>query len=512
MQKHILTILIILLGTTACNAQLTMYLESQIPIGTDKITALQISSDGRFLAIGTEEGVIYIRDIGANRQLQRLEFHKEKINALLFDSKSQYLVSGSDDKKIVVWDLYSGVIKQEIANFGDKVRSLALGPDDRLLAAAGDKKSIYLLEFPLGIKRGELKGHEKDVLFISFNRGGDQLLSVGEDEQMIIWNISELRQIRRTEIDARTLPNSGNDVTAAAVSADRHFVALGIEERVLAKGGKNMIFRHNLAFYEWNSGSRIKIIEGNERKINFLAITPDKRSIITDNSTLRTNQLAVWNIEKGIIESNYTVPGSVSGIDCSIDGKWLTAGIQSGDHQCQASLWQLSGVTGYASFSDESLPSSKPSSFGGTIRITTPSEPLIQMGETRTIAIMYFENAGISADNAKIATTLLESKLINSPLIRLVERNQVDKAIDELKYQMSGLTKTQAAEIGRHIGAGYVIIGNVSKLGSMLIITAKLVNVETSEIEGTREVQCSNASIENIVDMVSALAPAIAKF
>jgi hypothetical protein len=80
-----------------------------------------------------------------------------------------------------------------------------------------------------------------------------------------------------------------------------------------------------------------------------------------------------------------------------------------------------------------------------------------------------------------------------------------------LKYQMSGLTASDAVKIGEQLNAEYILLGSINKLGNLLIITAKLVNIETSQIEGIREVQCSNAAIEDIPEMVALLAPAIAK-
>ena len=74
------------------------------------------------------------------------------------------------------------------------------------------------------------------------------------------------------------------------------------------------------------------------------------------------------------------------------------------------------------------------------------------------------------------------------------------------------MTASNAVEVGEHLNAQYMLIGSINKLGNLLIITTKLVNVETAQIEGTREVQCKNASIEDISEMTSILAPTIAKY
>ena len=77
---------------------------------------------------------------------------------------------------------------------------------------------------------------------------------------------------------------------------------------------------------------------------------------------------------------------------------------------------------------------------------------------------------------------------------------------------MSGLTTADAVEVGKQLNAKFILIGSINKLGNLLIITAKLVNTETAQIEGTREIQCNNATIEDISDMIAQLAPTIVKF
>ena len=499
----------------SASAQFSLYLDNKIPVHTENITCISISKGGRFLAYGDKSGAVYLWDISAKRLLHQLDKHKNEVSSLIFDSSNQYLISGSNDKKIIIWDLYSGIIKKIIEDFNGKINYLVLSPDDRILAACGKKKEICLWEFPWGQKRGELKGHKKDVIFISYNLNGDQLLSVGKDEQMIVWDVGQLKLIRKTELESKTLKNSGVDAMSARESFDKYFIGIGLQERVLAKGGARMIFKYNIAFYEWNTGSEIELLEGNKKDIDFLAITPDKNYLVTDNSTLRQNKISFWNIQKGIIEQNYPIDGKISAIEVSENGKWLAVAYTANKELFKSfvNIWRLSGIEGFERFSSSSsIKQSASSGFGSAIKLTTPKEPLIQFGEKKSLAVLYFDSPGLTEDIAKTTSYLLEGKLGNSPSIELIERNQIEKVMGELKYQMSGFTASDAVEIGRHLNAKYVLIGSINKLGNLLIITTKLVNVETAQIEGTREVQCKNATIENIADMITVLTPTIARF
>jgi WD40 repeat protein len=504
--------IILLLLSTSAFGQFSLYLENKIPVNHNQVSFLKINSDGRFLAAGTKQGVVYIFDLQAKRLIHSLNCHRNQANCLLFDSKNQYVISGADDKKIVFWDMYSGQLIKMIEDFKSQVNCLALSPDDKMLVAGGSKDEIYAWEFPSGFLKGILKGHKNDVISLSFNLNGDQLLSIGRDKLMIVWDIGKQQLVRKTEIESKTMNNSGIDVNSARFSFDKYFVGIGMQERVLAKGGRQMIFRYNLGFYEWKTGTEIEVIQGNKNDINFFAITPDKNYAITDNSTLRQNRLSFWNIKSGVIEQNYPIDGKITAIEISENGKWLAVAYAPDASSSVINVWQVSGMEGYQRFSSSSqIKSATSSGFGSSMKLTTPEAPLIQFGEKK-IAVMYFDSPGLSEDIAKTTSYLLEGKLGNSPFVELIERNQINSVLSELNYQMSGLTTSAAVEVGKHLNAQYILVGSINKLGNLLIITVKLVNVETAQIEGTREVQCHNATIENISDMVAMLAPTIVKF
>ncbi len=505
----------VLIYTAMCGAQFNLYLEHQILVPTNEVSCLQISQDGRFLAYGDVGGNLSIWDIRAKRELHIIKAHRGVVRAILFDSRQQRIVSGGDDGRIHVWDLYSGQEEKELREFGSVVTDLSLSPDDRMLAASGNKREIYLWEFPIGILKGQLKGHKNDVTGIAFNVSGDQLLSVGQDRAMIVWDVNKLSIVRQTSIEARTIPESGIDIKSADFSFDRYFVGVGIQEHMLAKGGRGMVFNYNLSFYDWRSGAEIETLTGNSKDIDFFAISPDKQYAITDNSTLQNDKLAFWHIQKGIVEQSYPIEGEITALAISEDGGWLAVGYRDVESRGQShvNVWQLSGIEGYERFATgETVRSQGNAGFGASIQITTPSEPLIQFGEQRKLAVMVFDSPGLEQDVAKTTTYLLEGRLGNSPFVELIERNQIEKVLEELRYQQTGMTTSNAVEVGQHLNAEYILIGSINKLGNLLIITAKLVNVETAQIEGTREVQCSNATIETISDMVSVIAPTIAKY
>lgn len=491
--------------------QPSVYLDNTI-ISKNDVKTSEISKDGRFLAYGDELGGIYLYDISSKREIRKLSNHTGEITFLLFDSENKYLISSGKDNKIIIWDLYSGNLLKTLEEFDSEAYYLDLSPDNRLLIACGKSDDILIWDFPIGKLKGTLKGHKDDVVFASFNLNGDQILSISEDKQMIVWNPAQMKQIRKTQLEPTTIKNSGIDVISARCSPDKYFVALGIEEHALAKDRVSMIFNYYVTFFDWNTGRELKTIQGSNKKIEFFCTSPDKNYIITDNSTLRETQFSIWNIQKGIAEQTYELSGDITSVDFCENGKYVVISYKDKSNS-GVNVYQVSGVSGYDRFNQNQVVIQKMNSeFGESCKLTISSEPLLQLGEKKKLAVTYFVAQGITEDAAKIATSLLEGKLVNSKYVTLIERNQINKVLDELKIQISGLNESSAVDIGKQLNANYILIGTLNKLGSTIILTTKLVNVETAQIEGVREVQCLNATIENINDMVSMLAPTIVKF
>ena len=505
MRRYLLIGILTLCATTTA-AQPRLNFDKSIALDSKRITSLAFSNDEQYLAVGTAEGNVFVLDSEDGRVIRELTFHDKEISSLTFDSGDALLISGSRDKKIVFWDVQSGTIQHVIEKAGLAVTGLALSPDDRMLAACGDKKDLYCWDVPSGNFRGKLKGHKKDAIFVSFSKFGDQLLSIGEDRKMIFWDVPSMQSQRVSEIALQTMNNSGIDVTAATCSRDRQVIAVAVQEHALDKGGRGMKFERSIAYYDWETGSRLKIITGNQKDINIIRLTPQSTYAITDNSSLHEFRLSFWDAEAGVVAANHRLDHPISCFELAGSGRWLASSFTRTKNPAEShvNLWSTTGIGG----SDESDWS--PDILRNVISLND-SLPLIESGPPRPLAVLYFGYNNVDSAVARSATIMLENRLFKSPYVRLLERNQIDKILDELDLQQSGLTVSKAIEIGKLIEAELIILGSVDKLDSELHITARLVDVNSGQIVGIREISCTNASATNISDMTERLAPAVAK-
>jgi len=90
-------------------------------------------------------------------------------------------------------------------------------------------------------------------------------------------------------------------------------------------------------------------------------------------------------------------------------------------------------------------------------------------------------------ENIKMVSDEIEDKLtanfLNSNLFTVLERKMIDKIMEEMKLQVSDLIDiSKPIEIGKLIGAQYIIVGSVSSFQNKLILSVRILDVETGRI------------------------------
>jgi TolB-like protein len=112
-----------------------------------------------------------------------------------------------------------------------------------------------------------------------------------------------------------------------------------------------------------------------------------------------------------------------------------------------------------------------------------------------TLAISPFKNLMKKPDldwmKEGFAETLT-TKLNYVRGLNLVERVQLNEVMNEIKLSMAGITGKDISNVGKLVGADYLVIGSFQKLDqgghSNLKINARVINVKTGEIEQGRAV------------------------
>jgi len=127
------------------------------------------------------------------------------------------------------------------------------------------------------------------------------------------------------------------------------------------------------------------------------------------------------------------------------------------------------------------------------------------------IAVFPFANGG-SYGQSKEDFDALErgiagmmiSELAQNPAARVVEREQVQRLLDEQNLGTQGRVDPQtAAKVGKLVGARYVILGNFIDFYGDFRVDVRLVNTETSEIVKTESDRQQREHLFDIIRNVS---------
>lgn len=128
-----------------------------------------------------------------------------------------------------------------------------------------------------------------------------------------------------------------------------------------------------------------------------------------------------------------------------------------------------------------------------------------------TVAVMYFGNGALGKAHEELAplstgiADLLITELASNPRIRVVEREELQKLMDEQNLSTGDrVSKETAVKLGKILGAHHMIFGGyVTDLKGNMRLDSRAVNVETSEIE---YVETVSDKTDNLMTMISRLA------
>ena len=94
------------------------------------------------------------------------------------------------------------------------------------------------------------------------------------------------------------------------------------------------------------------------------------------------------------------------------------------------------------------------------------------------VAVLEMDPIGLTEQEGRILTQRLTSEIINANVYSVVERTNLEKILDEQKFQHSGCTDSECAvEIGQLVNAHYIVIGSASKFGLTYTIDVRMIDV-----------------------------------
>jgi uncharacterized protein (TIGR02145 family) len=99
------------------------------------------------------------------------------------------------------------------------------------------------------------------------------------------------------------------------------------------------------------------------------------------------------------------------------------------------------------------------------------------------VAVADFNGLGISQNETQALTNRLMIQLHRTNKFIVLEREMLDKIIEEQKFQLSGCNNDQClVELGQLANVQQIVGGSISKVGDVYSISARLISVESGEV------------------------------
>jgi WD40 repeat protein len=151
---------------------------------------LALSSDGRTLAAGREDGTVALWDAGTRKLLSTFRVDKQEVLSVAFAPDGKVLATAAGGNSVKLWDVGEHASTGEPLQGRAPLRAVRFSPDGRLAAAGTENGAVVLFDVasrePLG---DPLAGHAGVVYAVAFASGGARLASAGGDGRVLLWDI-----------------------------------------------------------------------------------------------------------------------------------------------------------------------------------------------------------------------------------------------------------------------------------------------------------------------------------
>ncbi len=203
----------------------------------DRVTALDFSPDGKFIASGGGEpsrsGEIKIFEVASGNLVRALKDpHSDTVFGLDFSPDGAQLASGGADRFVKVHNVADGAFVRAFEGHTHHVLGVAWRADGRMMASSGADAAIKVWDTRTGDQLRTIQGFTKEITGIRFVAEGDIVLVGSGDKIVRFTNAANGGNVR-------DFPGSADYVYASAVSADGKTIISGGADSALRIWNEN---------------------------------------------------------------------------------------------------------------------------------------------------------------------------------------------------------------------------------------------------------------------------------
>jgi WD40 repeat protein len=279
----------------------------------DLVQGIAYSPDGKWLAVGLDNGSVRLLDVIRQQEIHLLKGHTDRIYSVAFAPDNKTIASASWDHTVRLWDVATGLELRMLTAHEDKVFSVAFAPNGKVLASSDSRGVVHLWEPASGNLLKSLKSKGKITAAVAFSADSQRLATSNADYRVNIVDIA-----------------SGHVLTTFQHETQVLTIAFSPDHQLLATG---CLDNSEAILWDVRSGRQLRRFAGHHGTIWSLAFSPNGKTLATssDDSVAK-----LWNVASG--QELATLRGHgllVPSLAFSPDGVTLA----TGSWDMQVKLW-----------------------------------------------------------------------------------------------------------------------------------------------------------------------------
>lgn len=350
------------LATAAWDGKLRVFecdsgkLERELQIQKDRLSAMKLSPDGRFLVVGGREGKAQVYTFPELDAVGPPLLHLGAITSVAFSPDGQTIVTGGRDDAVGVWETATGRALAPPLRFTSLIAAVDVSSDGRRILVGTGNGDTHVCELPAARQRGKVLEHRFAIESLAFTDQGDTL-AVGCANGVYLWDPAAATRRHFLSADRMRLRcvdaipgrpsvfavNWDNSLWMWTPADDKvpppTVVPLGELANVLAVAESGRVWlakndrrtrlssvdQHGKPGVDWPHPTAIFA----------LAVSADETLVASGGGDF---QVRLWDTATGQARLLLPHPDRITSLKFSRDGKWLASGCRDGS----ARIWEVS--------------------------------------------------------------------------------------------------------------------------------------------------------------------------